>query len=165
MGILDKARQAAEEAAQAARTKAEAAASVLSDPTTAEKAHRQLDATSQQARVGLGRARKGLSTAISRIDPAILADVVIKATALQERTNRSLREKHSPYRITEIVISAAVPPNIQFSIGRIDDAVEQMTEVVVDSSELVGLPGAADGPVLALDGTEVDLDHEAPLAD
>ena len=72
MGILDKARQAAEDAAQAARAKAEMAAAVLSDPATAEKAHRQLDTTGQQARKGFGLARKGLSTAIDRINPTIL---------------------------------------------------------------------------------------------
>ena len=162
MGILDKARQAAEDAAQAARAKAEMAAAVLSDPATAEKAHRQLDTTGQQARKGFGLARKGLSTAIDRINPTILADIVIKATALQERANRSLREKRSPYRITEIVISAAIPPNVQFSIGRIDDSIEHITDGAVESSELVALPGLTEGPVLALDGSEVDIDGFAP---
>ena len=158
MVILDKARQAAEEAAEAARARAQATAAVLSDPTTAERAQRQLSTTGQQARKGLGLARKGLSTAIDRIDPAILADVVIKATALQEKANRSLREKRSPYRITEIVISAAIPPNVQFSIGRIDDALEVLAGGSVDSSDLVDIPGATDAPVLALDGSEIDVD-------
>jgi hypothetical protein len=158
MGILDKARQAAEEAAEATWAKAHATAGVLSDPTTAERAQRQLSTTGQHAKRGLGIARKSLSTAIDRIDPDILATIVIKATALQEKANRSLREKRSPYRITEIVISAAIPPNIQFSIGRIDDALEVLTGGAVDSSELVDLPGAINAPVLALDGSEIDVD-------
>lgn len=158
MGILDEARKKAEAAAEAARNRAETAAAALSDPSMAEKAHRQLDATGQQARKGLGLAKKGLSTAIDRIDPNVLADIVIKATALQEKANRSLRAKRSPYRITELVISAAIPPNVQFSIARIDDAVEELTDVSIESSELVTLPGATDGPVLALDGSEVDVD-------
>jgi hypothetical protein len=158
MRILDKARQAAEDAAEATRARAQATAAALSDPTAAERAQRGLSTTSQHAKRGLGVARKSLSTAIDRIDPDILATIVIKATALQERTNRSLREKRSPYRITEIAISAAIPPNVQFSIGRIDDALEVLAGESLDSSELVDLPGATNTPVLALDGSEIDVD-------
>ena len=123
----------------------------------AEKAHRQLDATGQQARKGWAWPEGPLHR--DRSDrPGVLADIVIKATALQEKANRSLRAKRSPYRITELVISAAIPPNVQFSIARIDDTVEEITEVSIESSELVALPGATDGPVLALDGSEVDVD-------
>ena len=50
----------------------------------------------------MGAARRGVSTVVERIDPGVLADLIIKATALQEMTNTSLREKQSPYRIAEV---------------------------------------------------------------
>ena len=125
MSFLERAKQQAEQAAQKAREAAavaaqqagasartvsasvqEAAGSTqaqLKDPTTREK-----------ARQALQRAKRGLSTAIDRIDPNVLADVIIKATALQERTNSSLRAKGSVYRIQEIVIGAHIPPTINF---------------------------------------------------
>jgi hypothetical protein len=159
MGIMDRARQAAEQAADEARRRADSAAAVLHDPDATQ---RKIDAAGQQAKRGLGVVRKGMSTAIDRIDANVLAEIVIKATALQEKANKSLRAKRSPYRITEIVISAAIPPNVQFSIGRIDDAVEELADVSIDSTELVTLPGATDGPVLALDGSEVDVEEPVP---
>ena len=51
---------------------------------------------------GDGRRAPGISTVVERIDPGVLADLIVKATALQEMTNGSLREKHSPYRISEV---------------------------------------------------------------
>ena len=41
----------------------------------------------------MGAARRGVSTVVERIDPGVLADLIIKATALQEMTNSSLRDK------------------------------------------------------------------------
>jgi len=35
--------------------------------------------------------------------------------------NNAQREKGSPYRISEITISATIPPGVNFAIGRIDD--------------------------------------------
>ena len=67
-----------------------------------------------------GKARRGVTTIIEKIDPALLADVVIKATALQEKANTALRAKKSPYRISEVVISAAIPPQVSFAIARKD---------------------------------------------
>jgi hypothetical protein len=159
MGIMDRARQAAEQATEEARRRADSAAAALHDPDATQ---RKIDAAGQQAKRGLGVVRKGMSTAINRIDANVLAEIVIKATALQEKANKSLRAKRSPYRITELVISAAIPPNVQFSIARIDDAVEELADVSIESSELVTLPGATDGPVLALDGSEVDVGEPVP---
>ena len=67
------------------------------------------------------RPARRVSTVVERIDPSVLADLIIKATALQEMTNSSLREKQSPYRISEIGITASIPPGVTFSIGRLDD--------------------------------------------
>ena len=89
------------------------AASAVSDPTN--QAHAREAATR-----GLKRAKSGVVSMLDRIDPGLLADVVIKATSLQESANRRLRAKHSPYRINEITITAGLPPDVAFTIGRIE---------------------------------------------
>jgi hypothetical protein len=151
VGIFEKARQAAEQAAEATRQ----AASQLSDPTTQQKARETLDAAGKQAKVGLGHARRGISTAIDRIDPTILADVIIKATSLQERANAALRDKGSPYRVSEIGIAASIPPQVTFSIGRIDDPEPVPAGQLVESTELVEELPTHQGEIVALDGTTV----------
>ncbi|HEX5590546.1 MAG TPA: hypothetical protein VFX65_09680 [Candidatus Limnocylindrales bacterium] len=157
MGFLDRAKQAASQAAEQARQAAEQArhavtesadkaSAVISDPETANK-----------ARQALTKAKRGLSTAIDKIDPAVLADVVIKATALQERANAALKAKGSPYRIAEISIGAAIPPSVSFAISRTDDPdVDIVPEGAVASTAL--LAGVASEPdvVQALDGTQID---------
>ena len=89
------------------------AATAVADPTN--QAHAK-DAASR----GFKRAKSGVASMIDRIDPGLLADIVIKATSLQEKANRRLREKHSPYRINEITITAGLPPDVAFTIGRIE---------------------------------------------
>jgi hypothetical protein len=73
------------------------------------------------AKGAAGIAKTSASGAVDRINPNTLADLVIKATTIQERTNAALREKQSSYRIAEIAITAAFPPEISFSIARIGD--------------------------------------------
>ncbi|HET8784280.1 MAG TPA: hypothetical protein VFM38_01495, partial [Candidatus Limnocylindrales bacterium] len=73
------------------------------DPATQEQ-------LSRSAREAMGMARRGMTTVVEKIDPSTLAELIVRATALQEMTNRSLREKASPYRIAEISISASIPP-------------------------------------------------------
>jgi hypothetical protein len=103
-----------------------------------------------------GKARNTLVTAVERIDPALLADIVIKATALQDRTNRALRDKESAYRIAEITITATIPPQIGFTISRIGD-IEPPADAgpIVDSTTLI-----AEGAVDTED--QVDLERDAP---
>jgi hypothetical protein len=72
-----------------------------------------------------GIAKTSASAAVDRINPNTLADLIIKATLIQERTNAALREKRSAYRIAEIAITAAFPPEISFSIARIGDVDEE----------------------------------------
>ena len=67
---------------------------------------------------GLGSARAGLSQLVDRLDPSLVADVIIKATSLQEHANAALRAKGSAYRIDGVSITATIPPQISFSIGR-----------------------------------------------
>jgi hypothetical protein len=161
MGIFEKARQAAEQAADEARRRAEGAASQLSDPATQEKAKQALDMAGKQTRVGFGHAKRGISTAIDRIDPNVLADVIIKATSLQEKANAALRDKGSPYRVAEIAIAASIPPQVTFSIGRIDDPEEAPPAAeLVESTELLEDSPIDDLEIVSLDGTVV-LDLES----
>jgi hypothetical protein len=103
----------------------------------------------------LRRARRGVATAVDRIDPGVLADIIIKATALQERANTALRAKGSAYRISEVVIGASIPPTINFSIARIGEEEERVTGQEVASTELVASVAATDG-IQALDGSTID---------
>ncbi len=155
MSFIQRAREAAEAAAEQARAKASEATSAVSrtasDPATQEK-------LGQQARAAMGAARRGVSTVIERIDPGVLADLIIKATALQEMTNASLRDKRSPYRINEISIAASIPPGVTFAIGRIDVQEETMTGTEVSSADLVEEQKAGDA-VISLDGTTLSQEQ------
>ncbi|HEV8282035.1 MAG TPA: hypothetical protein VGQ02_09270 [Candidatus Limnocylindrales bacterium] len=162
MSFIKKAQEAAAQAAEVARARAQEAAAVAnrtaSDPATAESLARG-------ARDAVGMARRGVTTVIEKIDPATLADLIIKATALQELTNKSLRRKGSPYRIAEISISASIPPAVSFAIGRLGDEPEEVVGEVVASADLVDRSTEAGELVLALDGTTVDEAVVIPTAE
>ena len=167
MSFIKRAREAAEAAAESAQHAAEAARTKVTDvATTATRtasdpaAHERLG---RQAREALGAARKGMSTMVERIDAGTLAELVIKATALQEKTNASLRDKKSPYRINEISISASIPPGVSFTIGRIDEG-EILSGTAVTSAELIETLPEAGEDVIALDGTVGDASAEEPQA-
>ncbi len=137
----------AEAAASQAQAAAGAATRSAQDPETQER-------LSQQARSAMGAARRGVSTVIERIDPSVLADLIIKATALQEMTNAALREKRSPYRISEVDITASIPPGVTFAIGRLEPDEETLTGTVVSSEQLADAQAATGGEaVISLDGT------------
>jgi hypothetical protein len=134
MSFLDKARHAAEEARLAAT---QGLAQATSSESKEHMAHSATEMGSS-LRDAASRAGKGMVSAVSRIDPAILADIVIKATAIQEKANRSLKAKGAAYRIAEITITATIPPQIGFSIARIGDLDEDESDLVtLDSQELV----------------------------
>jgi len=141
MSFMKRAQEAAAEIAARANQTA-------NDPATQEQ-------ISRSAREALGVARRGMTTVVEKIDPTTLAELIVRATALQEMTNRALRERASPYRIAEISISASIPPSVSFSIGRIGDDVEEVVGRLHSSAELVQQADAAE-LVLALDGTTVD---------
>jgi len=159
VSFLQRAKEAAEAAAESAQHAAESARTRVaevgqkaSDPATHER-------LSQQAREVVGQARRGMATVIEKIDPGTLAELVIKATALQEKTNASLRDKRSPYRIAEIAITASIPPGVSFVISRIDEG-EVLAGHGVTSAELLAtIPDFGDS-VVALDGTVSDLTAE-----
>lgn len=159
----------AQEAAEAARARVEdvasAATRTASDPATTDRINRGLAGAGQGARDAVGMAKRGVSTVIERIDPGVLADLVIKATALQEMTNRALRTKGSPYRIAEISITASIPPGVSFAISRLDEEPEAIVGDVRTSSELVGQAADAGDLVMALDGTTLDEPTVAAMAE
>lgn len=156
MSFIRRAQEAAAAAAEQAQHAAGMASKSASDPATQEK-------LGQQARAAMGAARRGVSTVVERIDPGILADLIIKSTALQEMTNNSLRQKQSPYRIAEVNITASIPPGITFSISRSDDQGEVVTGTTVSSASLaVGLNEGGEA-VIALDGTSVSHEQLAEV--
>jgi len=174
MSFLQRAREAAETAAEGAKKAAGEAAGAASqvaaqatrtaqDPETQAKLNKR-------GREAVGLARRGVSTVVERIDPGTLAEVIIKATALQEMTNASLRKKRSPYRISEVVISASIPPGVSFSIGRGDDlddeipsgeiASEQLVEQLIDPGESVVTLAGLKFDHAELEAAREELAHE-----
>lgn len=152
---VDVGSQAAKAGADLGGRAAAATAATIRDP-----------ATKARAQAALKKAKRGFTTALERIDPRILADVVVKATSLQEKANASLRERGSVYRIGEITIGASIPPSIQFSIERVDDP----NNALLDSSTLLAKAADPADPtapieaetIVTLDGTavaEADLDE------
>ncbi len=149
MSFLERAKQAAEQARHAAGETAR---------EVAEKARAEAPGAAEKAREAAGKARHTLVTAIERIDPGLLADVVIKATALQERANAALRAKESAYRIDEITVTATIPPQIGFTISRVGDPVESgAAATAVDSATLI-----ESGALAASPDVVADLDASAP---
>jgi hypothetical protein len=156
VSFIKRAREAAEAAAEQAQQAAGMVTHTAADPETQEK-------LGQQARSALGAARRGVSTVVERIDPGVLADLIIKSTALQEMTNGALREKRSPYRIAEVSITASIPPGISFAISRLDVPEEALTGAEVSSEQLADeLPATGDA-VISLDGTSLSQEQLAEV--
>ena len=156
---MEKARQAAEQARQAATQSIGA----MSTPEAKAEMREAASQMGVQFRDAAGQAKRGLITAIEKIDPGILADVIIKATAVQELANRSLREKASSYRIGDITITATIPPQIGFAIIRLDEDPEVPSAPMLSLSEVVAAEDG--GAVVALDGEVVEIEAEGePIA-
>ena len=153
MSFLERARLVAEQAAKVGAEVGREAAKVGADVGSRAATTIRDPATKARAESALRKAKRGFTTALERIDPRILADVVIKATSLQERANASLRERGSLYRISEIGIGAAIPPSVTFTIGRVDDA---EGHGLLDSSTILAQDEAAAAEtIVSLDGTAV----------
>ena len=154
MSFLDRARQAAEQARQAASD----GIGAMTTPEAKADMRQEASRVGRDLKGAAGQVGQGLITAVEKIDPGILADLVIKATAIQEVANRSLREKGSIYRISEISITASIPPQIGFAIGRIGDELETERQVGMlhASSELVDSLATED-EVVDLEGDVLEL--------
>ena len=160
--------QAAAQAAEAARTRTQDAGGGATGaspdaPPAQDMLGKSLSGATAGAREAIGMAKRGMNTVIEKIDPGTLAELIIKATALQEMTNKSLRLKGSPYRIAEISITASIPPAVAFAITRLGDEPEEIGDQVVSSSELVETTIESGDLVLALDGTTVDPEAVEPV--
>jgi hypothetical protein len=163
MTFMEKARQAAGVAAGAAAkvsvevgSQAAKAGADLGNKAAHQAATTIRDpATKARAQAALKKAKRGFTTALERIDPRILADVVVKATSLQEKANASLKDRGSAYRIGEITIGASIPPSIQFSIERIDDPGAADSTTLIAEAASAGTAIAPD-TIVTLDGTAID---------
>jgi hypothetical protein len=126
-----------------------------------EKARQAADKAAEQARVAAAQAGAQAKVATERVRRSMtherLAELIVKATALQERTNDELRAKNSPYRIQEITVTASIPPNIGFTIGRLADP--ELVGKVVESVEILEELGEA--PVLDIDHPDESSAAEA----
>ncbi|HYK94963.1 MAG TPA: hypothetical protein VE011_03725 [Candidatus Dormibacteraeota bacterium] len=154
---VDVGSQAAKAAADVGAKAATATATTIRDP-----------ATKARAQSALKKAKRGFTTALERIDPRILADVVVKATSLQEKANASLKERGSAYRIGQIQIGASFPPSIVFAIERVDDPeriLHDSTVLLAKAVEAAQEAGGTQATIVGLDGTEVDAGALAELED
>jgi hypothetical protein len=155
-GLTTAGRTAADASVKAADASAKAAGAVA--------ARAQDPATQAKVRDGIQKAGRGARTMVERIDPGILADVIIKATALQEKANARLRRKGSIYRIGELQVTASIPPGIAFSIVRVNDPEEvagdaelrTSTEILAAADAAGPAAAGADAPsdIVSLDGEE-----------
>lgn len=157
--------------ATAGRTAADAsvkAADASAKAATAMATKVQDPATQARVKGGIQKAGRGARTMVERIDPGILAEVVIKATALQEKANARLRQKGSIYRIGELQVTASIPPGISFTILRVDDAAGEPAAGRRSSTEILAAEEAATVEA-ALEGADavpaiVSLDGEEQAA-
>jgi hypothetical protein len=156
LSFLEKAKQAAQQARQTAE-------STISQATSPQ-AQEQMRQTGTQFRSAAGIAGKGLVTAIERIDPSFLSDIIIKSTSLQEKVNKALRGKGSGYRIAEITITATIPPQIGFAISRVGDMDDEPSGGI-ESQHLLAEVATADEEVVSLEGATAPLVEEAVAVD
>ena len=166
MSFLEKARQAAEQARLSATGGTTAPVTAQPDGAPAAGGYEPTGFSNigNQLRDAAGQAKKGFVTAVERIDPGVLADIIIKATAIQESANKALRTRGSAYRIGEITITATIPPQIGFAIERIGDIDEppEPAESRASSEIVAEEPPLAEETVVSLEGeTEASAEHVA----
>ena len=113
MGLMDKARQTAEQAR----------AGVMGERPVGD-----VDPDAPPPPPPSARAGAAFNAFVERINPGLLADLIIHATAAQEKTNKALRDKGSRYRISEMYLTASIPPQVGFYIARLGDAEEEVEE-------------------------------------
>ncbi len=112
MGLMDKARQTAEQAR----------AGMLGErPAPAEDADGADPGALLAPPPPSARAGAAINAFIERVNPGLLADLIIHATAAQEKTNKALKDKGSLYRISEMYLTASIPPQVGFYIARLGD--------------------------------------------
>ena len=150
----DQAKRAAEAAGRTASSAADSAIAAAKDPGNQARAklaaQQAASATAKgagQVASGAGKAVKG---ALDKLNPATLAEIVMKATTIQEQANAVLRKNGSLYRIGGIEIGAALPPSISFQIVRVGVELEEDNFGVLDGTEADAM-GAVE-----LDAADID---------
>ncbi|HUR23640.1 MAG TPA: hypothetical protein VMZ73_07190 [Acidimicrobiales bacterium] len=114
MGLMDKARQTAEQAR----------AGMMGERPVGD-----VDPDAPPPPPPSARAGAAVNAFIERINPGLLADLIIHATAAQEKTNKALRDKGSLYRISEMYLTASIPPQVGFYIARLGDAEQEAADL------------------------------------
>ena len=102
MGLMDRARDAAEQA------RAIAARPGQGDAEEAGKGSEP---------IGEPHHRSAFSVFADKLDPGTLADLVQKAGGMQEKVNATLRDRGLGYRISEVCFTATFPPQVSFYIA------------------------------------------------
>ena len=123
MGLMDKARQ----------TAGQARAGVLGERPSAAAPPPHVTDTADPAAVAPAPAppppstwaSAAINSFIEKINPGLLADLIIHATSAQEKTNKALKDKGSQYRISEMYLTASIPPQVGFYIARIGDTEDE----------------------------------------
>jgi hypothetical protein len=108
MGIMDRAREAAEQARATMAARPPEEEPVAADDG-AEPGPAQAQAQAQH--------RSAFSVFADKLDPGALADLVQKAGAMQEKVNATLRDRGLNYRISEVCFTATFPPQVSFYIA------------------------------------------------
>jgi hypothetical protein len=161
---------ATDRAGEAAAKGIDKAVDVAKDPATHARAKLAARDAAKATAKGAGKAAEGVGraakSALDKLNPDLLAAVVIKATSIQEQANAVLRRNRSLYRIGGIEIGAAFPPSISFQIIRAaeleleEEAMGILPEPGIASADLEA-EGLADA--LEEDGT-ARLEAEQPEA-
>jgi hypothetical protein len=113
MGIMERAREAAEQArVMVARPVEETA-----DDDVASAAALAEDGVAGETEAPPARHRSPFSVFADKLDAGALADLVTKAGAMQEKVNATLRERGITYRISEVCFTATFPPQVSFYIA------------------------------------------------
>ena len=102
MGLMDRARDAAEQARAMAARPGEVAAE---------------EAGEGAEPVGEPHHRSAFSVFADKLDPGALADLVQKAGAMQEKVNATLRDRGLGYWISEVCLPATFPPPVPLYIA------------------------------------------------
>jgi hypothetical protein len=159
LAATDRAGEAAakgiDRAVVAAKDPANQARAAVAARSAAKGAAKGAGVTAKATAKGAGQvatgAGKAVKSALDKLNPDLLAAVVMKATSLQEQANATLKKSGSLYRISGIAIGAAFPPSVTFQIGRLSDVgvsdahemIEQPENAFLEVPDIPDIPGIA----------------------
>ena len=114
-------------------------------PQAVQAEYSAMDDFKSHVKKATRRSKDAMATLVEKIDPSVLAELIIKVTAAQEKANIALSQKRSPYRIAEINVTATIPPQIGFSVQRMGDmeelddpsSLDLLDDGVIDADEVI----------------------------